>query len=66
MKQLIAEESPVGEKQSNVEIEKSLQLAQGRVSTLGLALQRRYRRKLRVDHPSNSWPIHHFAFLVDI
>ena len=47
-----AEEPPVGEHQSNGEVERTIQYVQGQMMTLRLALHSvyLYRRNIRIDH----------------
>ena len=49
--QMIAEEPPGGEHQSNGEVENAIKSIQSQVRTMRLALQARYRSKIRTDHP---------------
>ena len=64
--QIIAEESPVGEHQSNGEVENAIKSVQSQMRTMRLALQARYKSKIRTDHPIMPWLVHHAAILIDI
>jgi hypothetical protein len=64
--QMIAEESPVGEHPSNGEVENAIKSAQSQIRTMRLALQARYKTKIRTDHPIMPWLVHHAALLIDI
>ena len=47
---LLAEESPVGEHQSNGEAENIIRSVQSQIRTMRLGLQGRYQSKIRADH----------------
>ena len=63
---MIVEESPVGEHQSNGEVENAIKSTQSQIRTMRLALQARYKCKIRTDHLIMPWLIHHAAILIDI
>jgi len=63
---LMQEESPVGEHQSNGEVENAIKSVQAQMRTMRLALQSRYGCKIRADHPIMPWLIKHAALLIDL
>ena len=64
--QILSEESPVGEHPSNGEAESAIKSVQSQTRTMRLALQARYKSKIRTDHPIMPWLVHHSALLIDI
>ena len=64
--EIVPEESPVGEHQSNGQVENAIKNVQGQVRTMRIGLQSRYKRRIKADHPIMPWLIHHGAFVLDI
>ena len=64
--QILAEESPVGEHQSNGEVEDGIKSVQSQTRTMRLAVQAMYKSKLRTKHPIMPWLVHHSALLIDV
>ena len=60
------EESPVGEHQSNGDIERAVQAVEGQIRCMILSLESRYKSKIRQDHPIFPWLIRHSAILLNI
>ena len=60
------EESPVGEHQSNGDIERAVQTIEGQIRSMILALESRCKSKIRQDHPIFPWLIRHSAILINI
>ena len=59
--QIIPEESPVGESQSNGEVESAIKQVQGHIRTLRLNLQARYQEVLPDKHKIITWLVPHAA-----
>ena len=52
---VVPEESPIGESQSNGEVEGAVRMIQAQVRTMRLALQSRYDTVIGEDHPIVAW-----------
>ena len=57
--EILNEESPVGDSQSNGGIENAVQDAQGQIRTTKLGLERRLERKVKASHPILAWLVRH-------
>ena len=64
--ELQPEESPVGESQSNGEIERAIHTIQCQVRTLKLGLESRCQCKIMEDHPIWPWAVMYSAMLINI
>ena len=64
--EIMIEESPVGEHQSNGEVERAIQTIQALMRTIKLALQSRYKSRIRGDHPILPWLVKHAAMILDL
>ena len=64
--EIVPEQSPVGEHQSNGQVENAIRIVQAQVRTMRIGLQSRYRRRIKADHPIMPWLIHHAAFVINI
>ena len=53
--EVVPEESPVGESQSNGEVENAVRMIKAQVRKLRLSLESRYKTKLRENHPIIPW-----------
>ncbi len=58
---IVLEESPVKESQSNGEVERAIQEVQGQVRTTKAALESRYKNKIKEGHPCLPWLVAHSA-----
>ena len=58
---IVLEESPVKESQSNGEVERAIQEVQGQVRTTKAALESRYENRITEDHPCLPWLVAHSA-----
>ena len=54
---IVPEESPVGESQSNPEVEGAIKLVKGQVRVMKLAVQSRYHTEIPENHPIVPWMI---------
>ena len=64
--EIMIEESPVGEPQSNGEVERAIQSVQEMMRTMKLALQSRYKSRIRSDHPILPWLVKHAAMILNL
>ena len=64
--EFVPEESPVGEHQSHGEIEVTVQLLEGKLRSMKIVLESRYRTKIKEDHPIYPWMIMHAAMLINV
>ena len=64
--EIMIEESPVGEHQSNGEVERAIQSVQEMMRTMKLALQSRYKSRIRSDHPILPWLVTHAAMILNL
>merc|ERR1712185_638927 len=64
--EILSEESPVGEHASNGAVEKAIQDVQAQIRTMRLAIQGRYKCRLRNDHPIMPWLVTHAAKLITL
>lgn len=64
--EIMIEESPVGEHQSNGEAERAIQSVQEMMRTTKLALQPRYKSRIRSDHPILPWLAKHAAMILNL
>ena len=64
--EILPDESPVGEHQSNGEVENAIRSVQSQIRTTRLGLQSRYNSKIRADHPIMPWLMHHAALLINL
>ena len=62
---IMFEESPVGESQSNGEIERAIQEVQGKVRSVKLNLESRVRRRMKRDDYIVPWMVRHAAQMVN-
>ena len=60
------EEAPVGEHQSNGDVERSVQSLEGQMRSMKMALESRYKMKIKEDHPIYPWLIMHAAILINV
>ena len=63
---VMTEKSPVGEHQSNGEVERAIQSVQELMRVMKLALQSRYKSRIRGDHPILPWLVRHAAIVVTL
>jgi thiol-disulfide isomerase/thioredoxin len=63
---IMPEESPVGEHQSNGEVERANQTLQGQFRSMKLALESRYGRVIRSDHSIFPWLVMYAGVLINI
>ena len=66
IEEMATEQSPVGEHQSNGQVERAIQSIQGQIRTMLLSLESRYKMKLKEDHPIMAWLVRHAAMLINI
>ena len=64
--EIMIEESPVGEHQTNGEVERAIQSVQELMRTMKMALQSRYKRRIRGDHPVLPWLVKHAAMIINL
>ena len=64
--QIMPEESPVGEHQSNGEVERVNQTLQGQFRSMKLALESRYGKPIRSDHSIFPWLVIYAGILINI
>ena len=64
--QIMPEESPVGEHQSNGEVERVNQTLQGQFRSMKLALESRYSKPIRSDHSIFPWLVIYAGILINI
>ena len=62
----ISKPSPVGEHQSDGQVENAIVIAQAQVRTMRTGLQSRYRWRIKAHHPIMPCAIHHAAFVASI
>ena len=62
--QIIREESPVGESQSNGDVENAIQRIQGQYRTLRSNLEAMYEKKVEPEHPALTWMVRYASLLV--
>ena len=66
IEEMSTEQSPVGEHQSNGQVERAIQNVQGQIRTMILSLESRYKMKIKMDHPILAWLVKHAAMLISI
>ena len=59
-------EPPVGEHQANGGVERAIQDVQAQIRTMRMALQSRYKCKLRSDHAIMHWLVNHAGKLISL
>ena len=59
--QIIPEESPVGESQSNGDVESAIKQVQGQYRTMRLSMQSSYKQVIPDDHVASVWLVPHSA-----
>ena len=59
IRQVMEEESPVGESKSNGEVERAIQEVQGQVRTIKDGLETKYNVSVIEDHPILPWAVRH-------
>ena len=64
--EVIPEQSPVGEDQSNLVNERTAQAIEARIRCMILALESRYKNRIREDHPITSWLVRHSATILNL
>jgi hypothetical protein len=62
---IMEEESAVGEHQSNGEVENAIQRTQGHFRTVRLALEARYKRRIRGDHHVLPWMLRYVVGMIN-
>ena len=61
----IVENSPVRSSQSNGVIERAVQSIEGQVRVLKIAVERRWKAEIPVDHPVLAWAVEYASFLLN-
>ena len=64
--EIMPEESPVCDHQSNGAVERAVQNVEAQIKTMRLALESRYKCKIRADHCIMPWLVHHAAMMYNI
>ena len=63
--EIIPEQSPVGEHKSNGQVENAFKTTQAQIRTMRIGSHSRCKRRIRADHSSMPWLIHHAAFVIN-